>query len=184
MIPREGGCVARLLARTPAEGLGLPLSIGGARLSEVDLGPVTSIAPFAGRAEEVAARLGAMPPPGRVVAVEGGRLLWTGPGRALLVGRTAPDLGGLAAVVEQGDGIAGVLLEGAHARDVLARVVPLDLRDGTFPEEATARTLLNHMAVTLTRVGAEAWEVMAMRSMAATLVSELAEAMRHVEARA
>jgi len=86
-------------------------------------------------------------------------------------------------VVDQGDGIAAVRLEGGGARDVLARLVPLDLRDGSFPEGATARTLLNHMAVTLTRVGAEAWEILAMRSMAATLVRELAEAMRHVAAR-
>ena len=177
--------MARLLARTPAEGLGLPIAVGGVRISEVDLGPVASIAPFAGRAEEVAARLGAeLPPPGQVAAVEGGRLLWTGPGRALLVGRAPPDLRGLAAVVEQGDGIAAVMLEGASVRDVLARLVPLDLRDHEFPEGATARTLLNHMAVTLTRVGPGAWEILAMRSMAATLVRELAEAMRHVEARA
>jgi sarcosine oxidase subunit gamma len=176
--------VARLLARTPAEGLGLPLAVGGARLSEAELGPVTSLAPFAGRAAEVEARLGApLPPPGRVGAVEGGRLLWAGPGRAWLVGRGAPELTGLAAVVEQGDGIVGLRLEGEGAREVLARLVPLDLRDRAFPEGATARTLLNHMAVTLTRVGAEAWEILAMRSMAATLVREVAEAMRHVAAR-
>ena len=176
--------MARLLARTPAEGLGLPLAVGRARLSEVELGPVTSIAPFAGRAAEVAARLGApLPPPGRAVAVQGGRLLWTGPGRALLIGGPAPDLSGLAAVVEQGDGIAAVMLEGDGARDVLARLVPLDLRDREFPEGATARTLLGHMTVTLTRAEPEAWEILAMRSMAATLVRELAEAMRHVAAR-
>lgn len=176
--------MARLLARTPFEGLGLPMTVGGARLSEVELGSVTTIAPFAGRAEAVAERLGAaLPLPGRAAAVEGGRLLWAGPGRAWLVGREAPDLRDLAAVVDQGDGIAAVRLEGAGARDVLARLVPLDLRDGTFPEGAAARTLLNHMAVTLTRVGPEAWEILAMRSMAATLVRELAEAMRHVAAR-
>src|SRR5205085_9486145 len=139
-IPREGGCVARLLARTPTEGLALPRTIGAARLSEVELGPVTSIAPFAGREEEVMARLDAtLPPPGRVIPVDGGRMLWTGPGRALLVGRMPPDLQGLAAVVEQGDGIAGVLLDGPSARDVLARLVPLDLRDREFQEGATAR---------------------------------------------
>ena len=177
--------MARLLARRPCEGLGLPLALGGATLSEVELGPVTSIAPFAGRADAVAAALGApLPPPGQVVVLDGGRLLWTGPGRALLVGRVPPDLSGLAAVVEQGDGMAGVVLEGPGAREVLARLVPLDLRDRVFPEGATARTLLNHLAVTLTRLGADAYEVMAMRSMAATLVRELREAMEHVAARA
>ncbi len=176
--------MARLLARTPCEGLGLPLAIGGARLAEVDLGPVTSVSPFAGQAEVVAQRLGAaLPPPGRVVVADGARLLWTGPGKVLVLGRAVPDLSGIAAVVEQGDGIACVVLGGPMGRDVLARLVPLDLRDRAFPEGATARTLLNHMAVTLTRVGQEAWEVMAMRSMAATLVRELREAMEHVAAR-
>lgn len=176
--------MARLLARTPCEGL-LPLSVGGARLAEVVLGPVTQVAPFAGQADAVAARLGvALPEPGRARAVEGGRLIWAGPGRAWLIGRAAPDLSGLAAVVEQGDGIACVLLDGPSARDVLARLVPLDLRERAFPEGATARTLLNHMAVTLVRVGADGFEIMAMRSMAATLVRELREAMEHVAARA
>jgi sarcosine oxidase subunit gamma len=178
--------VAKLLARTPAEGLGLSLTVGGATLSEVDPGPVTSIAPFRGREAEVAAALGIaeLPLPGRVVALDGARLLWTGPGRALLVGQPAPPaLERLAAVVEQGDGIVAVLLEGPSGPDVLARLVPLDLRDGAFPEGTTARTLLNHMAVTLTRVGREAYEVMGMRSMARTLVHELTEAMRHVAAR-
>jgi sarcosine oxidase subunit gamma len=101
----------------------------------------------------------------------------------LVVGRAVPDLSGLAAVVEQGDGIACVVLEGPIVRDVLARLVPLDLRNRAFPEGATARTQLNHMAVTLSRVGAEAYDVMAMRSMAATLVRELREAMEHVAAR-
>lgn len=175
--------MARLLARTPCEGL-LPLSIGGVRLAEVVLGPVSLVAPFAGQAEAVGRALGApLPAPGRAVHLPGGVLLWAGPGRAWLVGRAPPDLSGLAAVVEQGDGIACVVLEGPTAREVLARLVPLDLRDREFPEGATARTLLNHMAVTLVRVGAEAWEIMAMRSMAATLVRELREAMEHVAAR-
>lgn len=178
--------MARLLERSPAEGLGLPLMVGGARLSEAVLGPVTSIAPFRGREAAVARALGGavLPPPGRTERMGEGRLVWTGPGRALLIGRAVPEgLSGIAAVVDQGDGLAAVLLEGPAARDVLARLVPLDLRDRSFAEGATARTLLNHMAVTLSRLGAEAWEVMAMRSMAATLVREIAEAMRHVAGR-
>lgn len=178
--------MARLLERSAVEGLGLPLTIGGATLSGADLGPVASIAPFRGREAAVARALGGavLPPPGRMERMGEGRLIWAGPGRALLVGRPPPDgLTGIAAVVEQGDGIAAVLLEGPAARDVLARPVPIDLRDRSFPEGASARTLLNHMAVTLSRLGPGAWEVMAMRSMAATLVRELVEAMEHVAAR-
>ena len=177
--------MARLLERTACDGLGLPLALGGVTLSEVVPGPVTSIAPFRGQEGAVAEILGAaLPAAGRVQWLGTARLHRVGPGRALLVAGAAPDgLSSMAAVVDQGDGIAAVLLEGPKARDVLARLVPLDLRDVTFPEGATARTLLNHMAVTLTRLGPAAYEVMAMRSMAKTLVQELAEAMRHVAAR-
>ncbi|EPX86506.1 Sarcosine oxidase, gamma subunit family [Rubellimicrobium thermophilum DSM 16684] len=40
------------------------------------------------------------------------------------------------------------------------------------------------MAVSLTRIGPDSWEIMAMRSMAATLVEEIAQAMRHMAGRA
>lgn len=174
-----------LVAKSAFDGLGLPLTVGAATLSEADLGPVTSVAPFAGRAPEVEAILGgALPPPGGAVPLGAGRMLWTGPGRALLVGLRPPaGLDGLAAVVPQGEGIAAAVLEGPSARDVLARLVPLDLRDRAFPVGATARTMLGHMTVTLTRVAPDAWEVLAMRSMAVTVVRELAEAMHAVAAR-
>jgi sarcosine oxidase subunit gamma len=165
-------------------GCGLPLALGAARLTERDPGPVAAIAPFRGRDEEVAARLGgALPPPGRVVPCGAGRLIWHGPGRALLVGAPCPDLGGLAAVTDQGDAIACALLEGVAASDALARLVPVDLRDSAFPVGATARTMLTQMTVTLTRLGPEAWEIMAFRSMAGTLVHEVGRALRGVAAR-
>jgi sarcosine oxidase subunit gamma len=177
--------VVSLVARGAFEGLGLPLAAGGATLSAVDPGPVTSLAPFAGRVAEVEAALGAaLPPPGRAVSLGAGRMLWTGPGRALLVGLRPPEgLDALAAMVPQGDGIAAAALEGPAAREVLARLVPLDLRDRAFPVGATARTLLGHMTITLTRLAPEAWEILAMRSMAVTVARELAEAMQAVAAR-
>nr|WP_246849789.1 sarcosine oxidase subunit gamma [Rubellimicrobium arenae] len=174
------------MAISPAQGLGLPLAIGAAHLSEVDPGPVTSIAPFRGQEAALSRALGgaALPSPGRVQRMNEGRLVWSGPGRAILVGVPVPEgLSELAAVVEQGDGLACLRLEGLAAREVLARLVPIDLRDGAFPEGATARTLLNHLAVTLIRIEPRAYEIFAMRSMARTLVHELDEAMRRVAAR-
>ncbi len=178
--------MARLLAEAPVAGLHLPLSLGGATLSARGPGPVTSVAPFRGRQAEAEARLGvALPAPNRVASWGEGRAIWTGPGRWLLVGAPAPEgLGGLAAVVDQTDASVCVVLDGPAAREVLARLVPADLRDRVFPVGATARTLLNHMTVTLSRLSDEAWEVMAMRSMAGTLVEELAHAMGGVAARA
>ena len=110
--------------------------------------------------------------------------MWVGPGRALLIGRATPEgLAADAAVVDLSDAQVVLVLEGPAARDVLARLVPLDLRDAAFPDGSAARSLVNHMTATVARVGAEAWEVMAMRSMAATLVHEIAAAMRGVAAR-
>lgn len=167
--------MARLIAAPAVEGL--PLTIGEATLWALDPGPVTHVAPFRGAALPFA-----MPAPGRVSPWNGARLVPVGPGRALLLGIAAPDLPG-AALTDQGDGLACVALEGPAARDVLARLVPIDLREAAFPDGACARTLLGHMAVTLLRAG-EAFEVLAMRSMADTLVHEIAAAMRGVAARA
>ncbi len=178
--------MARLLAETPFAGLKLPVSLGGVTLSARGPGAVTSVAPFRGRQAEVEARLGvALPAPNGVAPWGGARAIWTGPGRWLLVGAPAPEgLDGLAAVADQTDASACLGLEGPAAREVLARLVPADLRDRAFPVGAAARTLLNHMTVTLSRVADDAWEVMAMRSMAGTLVEELAHAMGGVAARA
>ncbi|WP_371416219.1 sarcosine oxidase subunit gamma [Rubellimicrobium sp. CFH 75288] len=178
--------MARLIATSPFEGLDLPLEGGGATLRAAGPGPVWSIAPFRGREAAVARDLGgvALPEPGRSVAWGEGRLLWSGPGRALLVGADPPaGLSAHAALVAQGDGIACAVLEGPGARAVLARLVPLDLREGVFGVGATARTLLVHMPVQITRIASAAWEIMAMRSMAGTLVEEVRRAMRHVGAR-
>ena len=178
--------MASLIAMIPARNLGLPLVTAGATLSEVDLGPVTSIAPFRGREAAVARSLGAaFPRPGRVERIGEARLMWVGPGRALLIGRAPPEgLGVDAAVVDLSDAQVVLLLEGTASRDVLVRLVPLDLRDAAFPEGSTARSLVNHMTATISRTGHDAYEVMAMRSMAATLVHEIATAMRGVAARA
>lgn len=179
--------MARLIATSPFEGLSLPLAIGGARLSAVDFGPAWSVAPFRGHEAAVSRLLGGamLPDPGQALAWGEGRMIWVAPGRFLLTGRPPPEgLSAHASVVEQGDGLAVALLEGSAAQDVLARLVPLDLDAAAFPEGRTARTLLVHMAVSLTRIAPDSWEIMAMRSMAATLVEEIAQAMRHVAGRA
>lgn len=178
--------MARLVARGAFEGVAMPAAEGVA-LTAVEPGAVTSVAPFRGGDEAVAGALGLgeLPEPGLAVAAGGGRLAWWGEGRWLLLGAEVPDgVAARAAVVPQGDGVAWARLEGPLARDVLARLVPLDLREGAFPVGAVARTLLNHMAVTLWREGAEAWSILAMRSMAATVAREVGEAVAHVAARA
>ena len=85
-------------------------------------------------------------------------------------------------MTDQSDGWAVMRLEGAGARDVLARLCPLDLRAPVFKRGHTARSLLGHMNASITRVGVNAFEIMVFRSMANTAVHELNEAMKSVAA--
>ena len=180
--------MARLIETTPCAGL-LPMTIGTVGLSEVDLGPVFSVAPFKGQAKAVDAALkdvigAGFPKPGKQVTKEGVRVLWSGAGQALVIGARPEGLEELAAVTDQSDASATVRIDGADAEAVLARLVPIDLRRTVFPRNSTARTMLAHLTVSVTRVDADAFEIMTMRSMAGTLVDDLSEAAEGVAARA
>lgn len=180
--------MARLIELSPAAGL-LPLTIGGVTLAEDAVGPVTSVAPFAGKTEEVGKLLRdafgiGFPGPNGSEKGKGAQILWTGRGRALLIGAPPPTgLAALAAVTDQSDASVWVTVGGPGAEAVLARLVPLDLRVAAFPEGATARSFVNHMTAQITRAAADAFQIGAFRSMAATLVRELAEAAQGVAAR-
>jgi sarcosine oxidase subunit gamma len=179
--------VVKLVARSALQGEALG-AVGGVVLSEADVAGAWSIAPFLGQTEAVDAALRALglgfPAPGQVIAAGQARALWTGRGRALVEGvEIPPGIETLAAVTAQGDGIAALVISGPDAEAVLARLVPMDLRARAFPEGATARTMVNHMAAQVTRVGAQAFEVMVMRSMGHTLIHELREAAVMVAAR-
>ena len=179
--------MARLIATTACAGV-LPRTIGDVTLTEVALGPVTSIAPFAGMAEAVTAALQVdglhFPAPGQTVTAGRARMIWAGQGRALLCGVEPPlALTAIAALTDQSDSNAVVQVEGAMAEAVLARLVPVDLRTTALPGGHTVRTLLGHLPVSVTRTGPLVFEVMAMRSMARTLVHDLTEAAIGVAAR-
>ena len=96
----------------------------------------------------------------------------------------APDdsLARFASVTDQSDAWTVVLLAGLDAEDVLARLVPIDLRLSVFPEGTAARTLCQHMTVHISR-RAEGLQLMAFRSMARTLAHDIGEAMASVAGR-
>lgn len=172
--------MADLIARPATHGL-LPVEIDGTILEDAQPEAITWIAPFDGKADAVAKSLGGFPAPNATCEVKGGRALSTGPGQAMILGaRVAPEG---AAVADQSDGWTVVALDGENAKDILARLTPIDLRDGAFPPTATARTLIGHMTASLTRVGEYRFEIMVFRSMTHTLVHELTRAMCHIDAR-
>lgn len=177
-----------LIAKTPLNGMA-PLEVGAARLSEVDLGVLTSLAPYKAKGAALSKGLKtahgmAMPGPGRATGKDGARAIWFGHDMALLAGPApAPALAEHAALTDQSDAWVCVRLDGDAARDVLARLTPLDLRESVFKRGHTARTELQHMAVSITRVAADGFLILAFRSMADTLRHDLESAMRGVAAR-
>lgn len=176
-----------LIAKAPCEGL-LPIAAGDCTLSEVSPEAITSIMPASGQEKSVSEALKrahglAFPAPNRATGKEGGRLVWTGLGQAFLVGPVPKPVSG-AAMTDQSDAWAVMRLEGASAEAVLARLVPVDLRVVGFKRGHTARTMLFHMSCSITRVGANSFDIMVFRSMAKSAVHELSTAMRSVAAQA
>jgi heterotetrameric sarcosine oxidase gamma subunit len=180
--------VVRLVARGALAGETLG-PVGGVVLTEPEIGEAWSVAPFHGKEAAVGAALRkacglGFPAPNTALAAGGVRALWSGRGRALVIGAPPPaGLGKLAAVTLQGDGIAALRVEGAMAETVLARLVPVDLRLARFPPGTTARSVVGHMAAQVTRLGPEEFEIMVMRSMGHTLVHEIRAAAEMVAAR-
>jgi sarcosine oxidase subunit gamma len=180
--------VVKLIAISACHDL-LPVEIGGFSLSEEEAVCLTSIAPRKGQEKALSEALKAahgmaFPAPNRATGKAGARAVWFGRGQAMLIG-PAPDdrLAEFAALTDQSDAWATVRLDGAGSDDVLARLVPVDLRGAVFKRGHTARTALMHMMASITRVSDTAFQIMVFRSMAATLVHDLKTAMEGVAAR-
>jgi heterotetrameric sarcosine oxidase gamma subunit len=67
--------------------------------------------------------------------------------------RIASDLGDAVYLTDQTDALAALELEGPQARAALARICPLDLHPDSFAQGAGARTMMEHLAVTILRTG-------------------------------
>jgi sarcosine oxidase subunit gamma len=180
--------VIDLAEATPCAGL-VPVAAGAMRLTEGLPQRMTAMAVYKGQEDALGRALAeahglGWPAPGAVIAGEGGRVLWFGLGMALLVGpEPGAGLAAHAALTDQSDAWAVLRLEGEGATAAMARLTPLDLRETVFGPGRTARTDVAHMAGAVTRLGAETWEIMGFRSMAASLVHEVALVMRRVAAR-
>jgi heterotetrameric sarcosine oxidase gamma subunit len=178
--------VANLIARTPFDGL-LPLAHGTVEASEVDPGTITSVAPFAGQAAAVSSALKKaigceLPPVGAFTENGATRIAWSGLDQWFVMSPVAVTIHG-AALTDQSDAWAAVQIEGADARAVLNRLVPVDLRPAEFKVGHAARTVLGHMSCLLMRVGDDTYVVLVFRSMAASAAHDLDRAMRMVAAR-
>ncbi len=172
-----------LAAADASDGTGLPVELRGVAIAPLAFAPISAIAPFRGREADVAAMLGATLEVGTAVALGDARLVWAGFGQWFLIGAPAPDLGGAAAITEQGDGWAGLRLTGPATRDVLARLVPIDLDPAAFPPGRAARSLLGHVPALMVAIEGGC-ELFVPRSYAGTAAEEISHAARAVAARA
>ncbi len=177
-----------LVPKSPCADL-LPLRVGDLEVTEVDTGVLTSIAAYKGQDAALSKALKAAhgmaaPAPNRTTGKEGARALWFG-NRMILLQGPAPEakLSQHAALADQTDGWATVRIDGAGAALVLARLTPIDLREGQFKRGHTARTELKHMMASITRLGLQSYQIMVFRGFAETLVHDLRVAMQSVAAR-
>lgn len=172
----------------------LPITHGALTLMETTPAAITWVAPYKGKLAAVSKALtkqikAPFPDPNRVTGPAAGtgnttaRVVWTGPDQAFVLGPLLKPITG-AAMGDQSSAWATCALEGDGAADVLARLVPIDLRDEKFLEGHGARTILGHMNCVVMRTGAQRFEIMVFRSMAKTAADEIAHAMRTIKARA
>ncbi|MBL4812663.1 MAG: sarcosine oxidase subunit gamma, partial [Rhodobacteraceae bacterium] len=115
--------------------------------------------------------------------------IWAGPGRALIIGAALPatllaELRPLAAVTDQSGAQAMLGLTGAASEAVLARMVAVDLRPAAFAIGQVALCDIGHMPGMVLRTCTQSYELMVMRSMAATLLHEVCDAAKRVAASA
>ncbi|WP_341366557.1 sarcosine oxidase subunit gamma [Yoonia sp. BS5-3] len=177
--------MVKLIAK-PACVPGVPLRIGDVEAVEVIYDQLFSVAPFqmqqSAVSEALKAQIGlGLTPLGRRKTKDNVTVQWFGHGVWLV---TAPvSLTGMAAVTDQSDAWAVVKICGTQMIDVLARLVPIDLRPAHFKTGYSARTMAGALHIAITRVDAHNCEIMVMRSMAATLMHELETVMRRVAAR-
>jgi heterotetrameric sarcosine oxidase gamma subunit len=180
--------VADLIA-TSAEGRTLA-EADGLSLSQAPLTPIWAIAPYRGKAGPTSEALAQahglpVPAPGALHEAEGARIAWSGLDQAFLLGvRPNAALADHAALTDQSDAWANLVLDGARARDVLARLVPIDLSPAACPPGSAPRTLMGHMPALILHPGGDRFEILVFRSMTGTAAHDLTRAMRALSARA
>jgi heterotetrameric sarcosine oxidase gamma subunit len=106
-----------------------------------------------------------------------GNIIWNGPNSWLVLDEDASSLavrtGG--AVTDQSDGLFLFAISGPPAREILKRLVPIDLRETAFPPDAAAITHAAHIGVRIWREN-DAFILACFRSFATSLHHALAEA--------
>jgi sarcosine oxidase subunit gamma len=130
----------------------------GLRVTERRIGGAISLAAREAGVDALAAALGwDLPRRPRHVVTEAAEIIWTGPGRWLVLSERDREAewraraGALGSVADQSDSRAVLRLDGARTRDALAKGVSLDLHPRVFAVGDAAATLAAHVPALLWR---------------------------------
>lgn len=106
-----------------------------------------------------------------------GNIIWNGPNSWLVLDEDAAALAARSggAVTDQSDGLFLFAISGGQAREILKRLVPIDLRTDYFAPDAAAITHAAHIGVRIWREG-DGFILACFRSFAPALHHALAEA--------
>lgn len=148
-------------------------------LSELRPNAMFQIGAWPGTVDDVAGALGdlvgfATPTRGRLAGDDETSLFALAPGRWLGISSDAALLARLeqtitseiGAVTDLSHARACLRVEGREVRHVLRKGIVVDLHEGVFPVGAVAQTTIHHMAVTLARRSADAFDVHVFRGFA------------------
>lgn len=123
---------------------------------------------FEGR---LSAAIGELPPAVGVAREHGGRcIMRIGPAQFWIVGPEPDDvasrLAGQCAVTPLSHSRTRIAIDGTPARDVLAKLMPVDFHPSVFAPGRFAMTGIHHTPATILCTGADSFDVYAMRSFA------------------
>jgi sarcosine oxidase subunit gamma len=127
----------------------------------------------------------APPPPGNAASDGDLTLLWTAPGRWLIVSETRADLAEtLTAAIDVDIGTVSDLgharcvfrLSGPMAPSVLAKGLPIDLHLRAFPVDGVVQGSIHHVGVTVHRAAADAFDLYVFRGFAVSMLEWLTDA--------
>lgn len=161
------------------------------RLGERRGWSLTQIAGFPDTIAELgkaAARILGAPLPegiGEIVAADGRQLLKTGPEQFWILASELEDIAGrlqaaiapaIGSVTPLSHSRTCITVDGAAARELLAKGIPLDLHPEAFRVGRFAQTGLHHTPVLLLRAGEDRYEIFALRTFALSVWDWLADA--------
>jgi methylglutamate dehydrogenase subunit D len=131
--------------------------------------------------KNLAAIVGDLPASVGIVKEHAGRtVMRIGPSQFWMIGAETDDLAarlqGMCAVTPLSNSRTRIFIEGAPARDVLAKGMPLDFHPAVFTPGMFAMTGLHHTPVTVHCVGENRFELYAMRTFAMNVWEWLTDA--------